>query len=135
MQVARPRGVMGLWNWFWGKRFLRFLVVGGLNTLFGFGCYVALVSLGLHYVLAVLLGTILGVLFNFQTTRKLVFASHDNRLIFRFFAVYVVQYATNIGLLSALVSAGFSKIVAGAILVLPMALFSFVLQRKFVFTR
>jgi putative flippase GtrA len=53
-------------------RFVRFLLVGVLNTIFGYFLYGTLILIGLDYKLAVLLATILGVLFNFQTTGRLV---------------------------------------------------------------
>jgi putative flippase GtrA len=52
--------------------FARFLLVGVLNTIFGYFLYGTLILIGLDYKLAVLLATILGVLFNFQTTGRLV---------------------------------------------------------------
>jgi len=54
-------------------KFARFLLVGVLNTIFGYFLYGTLILIGLDYKYAVLLVTILGVLFNFQTTGRLVF--------------------------------------------------------------
>ena len=53
-------------------KFARFLLVGVLNTLFSYFLYGTLILIGLDYKYAVLLVTILGVLFNFQTTGRLV---------------------------------------------------------------
>jgi putative flippase GtrA len=53
-------------------KFARFLLVGVLNTIFGYFLYGTLILIGLDYKYAVLLVTILGVLFNFQTTGRLV---------------------------------------------------------------
>ena len=54
-------------------KFVRFLLVGVLNTLFGYFSFATLIIIGLDYKLAALLATIIGVLFNFQTTGRLVF--------------------------------------------------------------
>ena len=54
-------------------KFAKFLLVGVLNTLFGYFLYGSLILIGLNYKYAVLLATIIGVLFNFQTTGRLVF--------------------------------------------------------------
>jgi putative flippase GtrA len=54
-------------------KFARFLLVGALNTLFGYFLYGSLILIGINYKLAALLATIQGVLFNFQTTGRLVF--------------------------------------------------------------
>ena len=70
------------------NQFFLFLVVGGINTILGYAVFALLIYLGLHYALAVIIGTIVGILFNFKTTGGIVFKSKDNRLIFKFFAVY-----------------------------------------------
>ena len=68
--------------------FIKFLAVGVLNTLFGYGIFALLLFIGLHYAVASILATICGVLFNFKTTGTLVFNNNDNRLIFKFISVY-----------------------------------------------
>lgn len=115
------------------KQLIKFLVVGGLNTLFGYIVFAVLISTGLHYTIAVLIGTIIGVLFNFKTTGKLVFDSHDNRLIWKFFGVYGIVYLLNIIGLYVLKQMSVDIYIAGAILLLPMALVSFGLNKRFVF--
>ena len=64
------------------RRFIRFLLVGGVKTLFGYGVFFSLIYIGLHYSLAALLGTILGILFNFQTVGRLVFDGYHHGLFF-----------------------------------------------------
>lgn len=117
----------------WSIPFLRFLVVGGINTAFGYSVFALFILIGLHYVLAALLGTICGILFNFKTTGTLVFKNRDNRLIFRFFGVYLITYSLMIGFLKLFDMAGVIPLVAGAIIALPMAVVSFLLMRKLVF--
>jgi putative flippase GtrA len=116
------------------QQFVRFLFVGVLNTLFGYACYFLFLRLGLHYTLAMALATVLGVLFNFKSTGSLVFGSRDNRLIFRFIATYVVVYLVNIGGIAALEQAGIAPTTGGALMLLPMAVLAFVLNKKFVFS-
>jgi putative flippase GtrA len=107
--------------------------VGGINTVFGYAVFALFILMGLHYVLAALISTVCGILFNFKTTGTLVFKNKDNRLIFRFFGVYLFTYLINIGLLKLFDMAGVGSLVAGAIIVLPMAVVSFLLMRRFVF--
>ncbi|MDX2470045.1 MAG: GtrA family protein [SAR324 cluster bacterium] len=114
-------------------RFIRFLIVGGINTLFGYGVFAILILFGLHYVLASALSTIAGVLFNFQTIRKLVFQSHDNGLIFRFILLYCFLYLVQLGLLRGFELIEVKPIIAGMIFLAPMALLSYILNKKFVF--
>jgi putative flippase GtrA len=87
----------------------------------------------MNYVLAALLAQICGVLFNFKTYGALVFKNKNNRLILRFFGVYLVTYLLTIGFLKIFNIYGVNNLVAGAILLLPMALISFLLNRRFVF--
>ena len=117
----------------WANQFLRFLVVGAVNTAFGYSIFAVLILLHLHYTVAALLSTICGVLFNFKTTGVLVFKNKDNRLIFRFFGVYLITYLLSIGSLRVFEIAGIGSLVAAAIMILPVSFVGFLLMRKFVF--
>ena len=114
-------------------RFLRFLLVGALNSLFGYGCFALLLYLGIHYAVALFLATVIGVLFNFKTTGYLVFKSKDNRLILRFAATYAILYAVNVSALKLLALSGIDMYLGGALLLLPMAVLAYILNREFVF--
>lgn len=116
------------------KRFVRFLIVGAVNTIFGYACFAAFLYAGLDYALALLAATILGVAFNFKTIGALVFDSRANHLIFRFVACYGVVYAINAMLLMAFHAGGLhSPLIGQAVLVLPMAILSYTLNRRYVF--
>jgi putative flippase GtrA len=120
---------------FWSVRFFRFLVVGGINTLFGYLVYAGFILLNLHFSLAVLLSLILGIIFNFFTTGRIVFNNRKSSLIIRFFGVYAVYYLLNVSLLKLLMAQGFNSLVSGAITALPLAAVSYFLSRVFVFTQ
>ncbi len=81
------------------NRFIRYLLVGFVNTVFGYSLFALLIYLHIHYSLASLLATIAGVLFNFKTIGKMVFKNSDNTLIKKFFGVYTYTYLLNIGCL------------------------------------
>lgn len=115
-------------------RFIKFLFIGGINTIFGYGMFALFIYFHLHYSIASLLATMLGVLFNFKTTGKLVFKSSDNRLIFRFIGVYVIGYFMNILFLKILQLFGINVYLSGAILILPLAILSYVLNSRYVFS-
>jgi putative flippase GtrA len=118
------------------RRFIVFLFVGVLNTAFGYGLFALFIFFGLHYTLAVLFSTILGVLFNFKTIGAIVFKNGSNKLIMRFIAVYALLYLLNISGLKVLDMAGITnKYISGGILLLPLAMLSFLLNKKFVFNR
>jgi putative flippase GtrA len=113
---------------------IKFLVTGGLNTLFGYCMFTLFTYLTNHPSLSLVLATIFGVLFNFKTYSRFVFQSKDNSRLFRFLGAYIFLTTLQIVLLKGLNYLGIKDpYLAGAILVLPMALLSFILLRKFVF--
>lgn len=114
-------------------KFIRFLIVGGLNTLFGYFMFALFIFLNFHYSIASLSATILGILFNFKTTGRLVFGNRDNVLIFKFFGVYTIIYFMNIAILKVFSIYKVDMYLAGALLLLPTAVLSFMLNKKFVF--
>jgi putative flippase GtrA len=127
------RGIFFFQETFLDKRFIRFLLVGGINTLFGYSVFALFIFLKFHYSLAVLFGTILGILFNFKTTGKMVFNNTDNALLFKFVGVYTATFLINVACLKVFDVFKINMFLAGAFLILPVALFSFMLQKKFVF--
>lgn len=118
------------------RQAVKFLLVGILNTAFGYGLFALFIYLGLYYPFAVLFSTILGVLFNFKTIGKLVFGSSDNGLIFRFILVYIITYFLNIFFLWLFKWLGFDNMyINGFVLLIPLAAVSFLLNKFFVFRR
>lgn len=118
------------------EQFILFLVMGGVNTLFYYALYSLLIFTGLHYAAAVVIATCCGVMFNFQTFGRVVFKNFQLRLLGKFISVYTVVCLANIAGLKALEIAGLAdKYIAGAILVLPVALLGYALNKTFVFKR
>lgn len=113
--------------------FLRFLLVGALNTAFAYAVFAFFTWVGLHYPLAIALSTVLGVAFNFQSTGRLVFGGAPPRLFLKFVAVYVFLYVLNVALVALFLRQGFNTYAANALTVLPLAMLAFALQRRFVF--
>jgi putative flippase GtrA len=117
-------------------RMVRFLIVGGVNTLFGVGVYCLLIYLGLGRTSALTLGTILGVLFNFKTSGTFVFRNTDNRLLFKFVACYVVVYVANLALLWALhLFTPINDYYAGMMAIPLTAIISYFIQRNYVYKK
>ena len=123
---------------FWGifsfidEGFFKFLFVGALNTLFAYTLYAILITIGLIPNLALFLQYILGVLWNFKTTGKIVFKNNDNRLIFKFVLSYVFTFFINSILLNILLKF-INEYLAQAILILPIAILSFAIFKFWVF--
>jgi len=116
-------------------KFIKFLLVGVINTIFGYSVFALLIFVGLHYTLSALFSTVAGVLFNFKTTGLLVFESRNNLLIFRFITVYGFIYIFNIIILKIFNSYEINMYVAGAIPIFPMAVIAYHLNKHFVFNR
>jgi putative flippase GtrA len=107
--------------------------VGGLNTLFGYLVFAGLVSLGWRDIFAVPAATAAGVAFNFITYGKLVFASLDGHSLPRFVIGYVGLYVCNITGLRVLARFAVDPYKAQAVLVVPLAIVSYVINDRWVF--
>ncbi|MBR0272983.1 MAG: GtrA family protein [Bacteroidaceae bacterium] len=117
------------------SQFLRFILVGGLNTAFGVGVYCLAIFIGLPYFIATLLSNVLGVCFNFFTTGNLVFRNNDPKLIFRFVLCYVVIYFVNTGVVKLLIVAGLNDYWAGILATPIVAVCSYSLLKYFVYRK
>jgi putative flippase GtrA len=114
------------------RRLFAFFVVGGINMLVGYALFAAFILVGLGTTLALLCATVIGVLFNYRTTGKLVFRS--DRAVFRLFIiVYIAQFATNWLALKALAAAGVGPLPAQLIVLLPLAVATYAAMRSWVF--
>ncbi len=115
------------------KQFIRFIIVGVLNTIFGYSLFTLFIYLSFSYPVAVLFSTILGVLFNYKTIGKIVFSSSENKFV-PFISVYIFLYALNVFFLWLFTIFGMTNMyIAGAILLAPLALISYFLNKNFVF--
>ena len=115
------------------NQLLRFLLVGIINTMFGYGVFVVCLWSGLHYSGALAVATVLGTLFNFKSIGSLVFHSHDNSRIYRFLGVYCVVYVINTLGVGVSIRFGAPEWLGGLYFLLPIALLSYALNRRYVF--
>ena len=115
--------------------FVKFILVGILNTAFGYGAFALLMYTGLHYSAAVVLSTIAGILFNFKTTGVLVFKNKDNSLIFKFIAVYTLVCITGIIILRLAQIAHINLYFAGLVATGICAVTAFLLNKNWVFKK
>ena len=113
---------------------MRFLVAGGVNTLFGFVVYSLLVATGIAVWLALLAGMVLGTVFNFFTTGGYVFRELSPTRFPRFVICYLLVYSINLELIELILNLWNNKILSQAVLVFPMALLSYFLMARFVFS-
>ena len=112
---------------------MRFIFIGILNTACGYSLYALLIFLGLRFDLAILIATVLGVLFNFKTTGILVFNNRRNNLIFRYFGAYAVVYLVNVLFVWLMLKSDINSYLAQAFAMPIIVVLSYIMQRDFVF--
>lgn len=117
------------------RQFILFVLVGIVNTLFAYGVFAFFIFLKLHYSIASLLQLILGILFNFKTTGRVVFNNRNDKLMGHFFGAYLLVYGLYLIGLKVFNSFEISNYTAGAVLLPPLALITFILQKEFVFKK
>lgn len=115
------------------REFVRFVLVGLVNTAFSYGVYALFIFLGFHYSLATLFQIVLSTLFNFNTFGKLVFKKSDRWAILRFILVSLTLYLIYTFGIKALRSFRLNDYISGAIMVFPVMMTSFFLNKFFVF--
>lgn len=86
---------------FFSHQGIRFLLVGGLNTVVGYGVYALLLYLGVNYLIANTISTIVGVAHSYLWNRFFTFKSKEKAgaEIVRFVSVYIVSYLIGMGTL------------------------------------
>lgn len=114
-------------------QFVRFVLIGALNTGFSYTMYATFLYFGLGYVTANLGALLLGILFSFRTQGNLVFGNRDVRLIVRFAACWGAIWLANISLISVLIHASLSAYWAGALALVPITVASYLVQKFVVF--
>lgn len=115
--------------------FVRFILVGILNTSFSYLIYAGFLFVGFNYALANLLALITGILFSFKTQGHFVFHNPDNRLLGRFILSWGLIYICTIIFIGRIIALGLDAYSAGA-LALPLSvLLSYLTQKHFVFRK
>lgn len=114
-------------------QFVKFLAVGALNTVFGYAVFAGLILAGVRPILSLAITYVVGVLFNFVTTGRFVFDHSHLSGLLRFVGAYMVIFGLNVGLYQILSAVGASPLLAQAICVPIVAIFSFFLFKFHVF--
>lgn len=120
-------------TWLRAHAGLRFLLAGGLNTLFGFAVYTVAVLAGLNPRGALLAGMVMGTFFNFVTTGGYAFRQLTIRRFPRFVLCYLATYAVNVAVIDWLSPLAGGPLRAQALALVPMAALSYGLMSRWVF--
>lgn len=112
------------------RTFGRFILVGLLNTAFGYAVYALLLWVGLPPQPALVISFAIGVAWNYFTTARLVFRATGFGKLPAYLAAYLTVYAANALALQFALSRGADPFVAQAILTPAAAILSFVLLSR-----
>jgi putative flippase GtrA len=116
------------------SNFLRFLIVGVVNTIFGLVVFASLALSEMPTWIALLISNLIGMIFNFFTTGGIVFTDVRISRFPRFFICYGAIYLTYLGLINWLEPILNNRIIAMAIIVVPVTFLSYLILNYFVFT-
>lgn len=112
---------------------VRFIAIGIVNTIFGYSVFALLYVVSGDHRMSIVGATIVGVIFNFFTTARIVFKNSNNRLIFRFISGYAISLGANMMLLEVLVRAGVGPLVAQLICLPPVVVLTYFVNARLVF--
>ena len=119
----------------------RFLVAGGINTVFGYALFAGMVYLlsdHVHYMIIAVFCNVVSVTFAFLTQRTYVFKAngHIVREYIRFYGVYAVSSLLSLAALPLLVEAlGINIYIAPLIIMAAAAVFTFFGHKHFTFRK
>jgi len=125
--------------WFHLPQKLRFILVGGWNTAFGYGLFVILYyyfSLSLSKTIILLLAFIIGTLQNLVTYKVFVFQSKGNWALqaIKNYLIAIIFYFINLGLLFLLVDYYHISIyIAQFFITITLPVLLYIVLRYFVF--
>jgi len=115
---------------------VKYIIVGGINTSFGYGVYWSFLQLDFNFAVAVFFSTVFGIIFNLLTYGKLVFKSKiDTNIFYKFIFSYGFRYLLSIGGIAFFHSYGMSYEIAGVITIFFNAILGFFLLKNIVFKK
>lgn len=117
-------------------RLVRFVVVGVTNTAINMAVYASLLALDVSYVAASVAASAVAISIAYFLNRRFTFrvAEHSSSLVIRFFSVQIGAAIANVVLLALLIErAGMDPLLAQVVIVPPIVLTTFALNRLVVF--
>lgn len=115
---------------------VRFLVVGGLNTLVGHGTvFFCMLVISMNPIISNVTGYAIGIGFAFLMHKHVTFRTKGNAVaeFLRFLPAFAVSFAINLGVLMALLTTGVSDIASQVAAAAAYVASSFLLNRLLVF--
>jgi len=119
-------------------QFVKFNIVGIINTAVTYGIYSLLVFLGVYHQIAVVCDYSVGIVFSFFLNKHVTFKvkrKTSPSMMGRMVLSYVLILGVNMGLLWILVdSLGYNKYLSQLVALALVSILSFLAQKYFVFT-
>lgn len=111
-------------------QFIAFLCVGTINTLFGYSIFTFFIFLNTPYYLALLFATLLGLVFNFITTGRIVFKNKCLNVFSKFITINLPLYFINIILIKISNKYIDNFYISGLLMMSLTAILAFYLNKK-----
>lgn len=111
------------------RQFIKFALIGVLNTIVGYGIYYALLFAGIHYIIALLLSFVAGAYLGFILNKTWVFCStkSSRKELPRYLIVYISSLLINLILLPIFVEIfHFDPKLAQLFFLLILSVYSFI---------
>jgi putative flippase GtrA len=115
------------------NRLIRFYIAGGINTLLSYCIFAALIYFGFVYWLAVVICYAIGLVINYKTIKMIAFNDSSKQSLRHFFFIFCITCLVNIASLKILIGLGVNTYLAPWIVVIPISLLSYFLNKKYVF--
>jgi len=117
------------------KQFHKFLIAGTINTIFFYALYAFLIFLAFPYYFAIIGANSIGIIFSFKNFGNNVFDSHDNQLLWRFAIAYLFLISFYTLLVYLFRTISINDYAAGLFALIPHVPISYIVNKKFVYTR
>ncbi|RYG99353.1 MAG: GtrA family protein [Alphaproteobacteria bacterium] len=114
-------------------RLTRFVLIGVVNTAFGYGVFAATWLMSQSNVIALTVAYVAGPLFNYFTVGKFVFTNRGLNTLPLFLLGYLLTAAINLALLEVLVRFGIGTLLAQILCTPPIVFLSFLYNNFVVF--
>src|SRR5688500_12369078 len=106
------------------ERGVKFLLMGLVNSLFGYACYALCTYLGLGYFWSTAIAMICGTIFNYLTSRTVVFRGWRGSFL-KYAASYGIVLAVSVACLHGFDSLGIDPYLGGILVAIPAAATSY----------
>ncbi len=113
--------------WKFAKQFVKFCIIGAVNTLWFYSCYTLLVFIGVHYTIAITIGWMTGILVSYFLNTTFVFkAKQPASSIVKTYVVYGISYLFTMGATALQIDVlGVSEYIAPLVVLLFTTPFNF----------